>query len=341
MNFDIAGEPIHTRCLTIVLRATEEHSIHFRADLLDLRKAGLMELAGSFASAGIIHKMEVRGQFSGLTDAIETIEWAQSHVAHEANAATCGECCRDPLLRLKGLVGVRLGQGFPAELASRFGGVLGCSHITTLLREVNAFVSRLKEGALKADRRVGRRAGERIASRSVFLDGSLSRGSTRAEVSVRLADLEIEGIDSSGDEIFAGLDEVRLVAAVELENLRLQRLHAGQRSRRSSRSDDAPWRARSGELAGFVGQSLSGGMARLCLEHFGKRADAALLLSALLNLSPGMTQVVAALADTPKRSRASGGAESFPQGGPCYMLRAGGPLMQRLIGGPSPGREKA
>ena len=129
---------------------------------------------------------------------------------------------------------------------------------------------------------------------------------------------------------------MRMVAAVEFENLRLQRLHAGQRTRKISDVEAPAWQDWGEELAGFIGQSLRGGMARRCLEHFGAQADAVLILSALLNLSPALTQVAAALTDTPKRIWASGGVESFPQGGPCYMLRAEGPLVQRLISGPLP-----
>lgn len=338
MNFDVSGEPIHTRCLSVALSQASEDSIHFRGDLLDLRKSGLMELAGVFANAGIIHKMELQGDFSLATGAIERIEWDQSHIAHEVNEATCGECCRDPLVRLQDLVGAHWGEGFPLELKQHFGGVLGCSHITTLFREINAFVSELQESQLDGERRVARRPGERIASRSVFLDGFVSEGSEVADVSVRVADLEIDGVDANGDEIFASLDEVRLVAAVEFEGWRLRGLHGGQRSRRASSSEESPWRARSEALDEVIGQSLSGGMARFCLERFGNSPQDALLLAALLNLSPGMTQVAAALADTPDRTRASGGSASFPQGGPCYMLRAEGPLMKRLVSGPFPER---
>lgn len=335
MNFDVSGEPIHTRCLTVVLRVAEQGSIHFRGDLVDLRKSGLMELAGVYAAAGIIHKMEVQGEFSAATTAIERIEWAQSHVAHEANRATCGESCRDPLARLEGLVGASLGEDFGQQLTRHFGGALGCSHITTLLREISAVVSGLSEGASFFESKARRAPGERIASRSVFLDGSLPEGAAVAQFSVRISELELDGRDADGDEIFARLDEMRLVAAVDFEDRRLRSLRAGQRSRGAFDAEGATWQDRSGELADFVGQSLSGGMARRCLEHFGTRADAVLLRSALLNLSPAFTQVAAALTDTPKRMRASGGAESFPQGGPCYMLRADGPLVQRLISDPS------
>lgn len=341
MKFEVSGEPIHTRCLAVELQHAAGDTIHFRGDLLDLRKSGLMELAGVYANAGIIHRMKLEGGFSRATGALEQIDWSQSHIAHEANPATRGECCRDPMVRLRGLVGARLGEGFPLQLKELFGGILGCSHITTLFREISAFVSRLGESRLNGTRNAERGPGERIASRSVFLDGSLSAGVPEVELSVRVADLELDGIDTAGDEVFASLDEVRLVAGVELEGMCLRDLHAGQRTRVASCPEDPVWRSRSGDLEGFAGGSLFGGMARLGLERFGNSPDDATLLSAVLSLSPGMTQVAAALTEAPTRTRASGGSASFPQGGPCYMLRAGGPLVNRLIAGSPPGSEDA
>jgi len=75
-------------------------------------------------------------------------------------------------------------------------------------------------------------------------------------------------------------------------------------------------------------------MARLCLAQFGTREDDARLLSALLSLAPGMTQVGAAVSDTlapSSAARPQGSALTGP--GPCYMLRADGPLMETLSSG--------
>ena len=108
MNFEVTGEPIHTRCVSVGLVQESGGAIGFRADILDLRKAGLMDLAGRVAMAGIIHKMVVSGAFEPATGRIERIEWDQSHVMHEPNRTTRGECCRDPMHRLKALVGTRL-----------------------------------------------------------------------------------------------------------------------------------------------------------------------------------------------------------------------------------------
>jgi hypothetical protein len=75
-------------------------------------------------------------------------------------------------------------------------------------------------------------------------------------------------------------------------------------------------------------------MARFCLERLGGRKQDALLLSALLALAPGMTQVGVALSDALAPSSASRPDGLAPAGpGPCYMLRTGGPLMETISSG--------
>ncbi|MFK7898936.1 MAG: hypothetical protein AB8G23_24110, partial [Myxococcota bacterium] len=61
MPFDVSGEPLHTRCLAVAFTQGEGGAVEFRADLMDLRKAGLMSLGDRITMAGIIHKMELRG----------------------------------------------------------------------------------------------------------------------------------------------------------------------------------------------------------------------------------------------------------------------------------------
>lgn len=335
-DFAIAGEPAHTRCAAIALRLAEGDRIAFRADILDLRKAGLMELAGAFASAGIIHKMEVVGHFAWPGAEITDVAWSQSHVAHEPNPAARGECCRDPMERLGDLVGISLGPSFPLAFKQGFGGPLGCSHITTLMQELSAVVTRLQRR--RPDPFGHRSAGERLLTRSVFLDGVTTPGSFESEISVRVAELELDGVDERGDERFHSYGEARLVARTDLVKRTIASLEAGQRERDAAAPEASAWLSRSDDVAGFVGGSLSGGMARRCLEQFGGEPNDELLLSALLHLSPGITQVAAALADSIARSQGPPG-ENRPLpagGGPCYMLRTDGPLMARIMGGNEP-----
>ena len=139
MDFTVAGEPAHTRCLDVVLHQEEGGRVAFRGDLLDLRKGGFMDLAGHLATAGIIHRMAIYGAFDADTGVIERLDWEQTHVAHESNDATGGECCRDPMPRLAGLVGTAFGGGFVSVLKQRFAGPL--RHSTRSLVSINTFVT--------------------------------------------------------------------------------------------------------------------------------------------------------------------------------------------------------
>ncbi len=335
MKFDVLGEPVHTRCLAFTLKQGSGERIEFSADILDLRKGGLMELAGRIAMSGIIHKMELTGEFSARTGILEEIEWAQSHVMHEANQATKGECCRDPMVRLAGLVGSRLDEGFVAQLKRHFGGPLGCTHVNTLFQELSAFVARLFEARRDhPELAEPRQIGDRIASRSLFFDAFITEGNDSTQLSVRLADLYYGAKNASGGETLFRHDEVRLMGEAELSGWKLRGLEAKERSRRGPVCSNTPWHIRTNELEDFAGRSLGGGMARFCLDRFGeKRADAH-LLSALMCLSPGMTQVGVAVSDslTPSSlTRPNGSGLAGP--GPCFMLRAEGPLMESIFAG--------
>lgn len=345
MTSAISGEPLHTRCLAVAFSQGAGTSIEFRADIFDLRKSGLMELVGRIASAGIIHKMELHGAFSPETGRLERIEWAESHVMHEANRATKGECCRDPMGRLADLVGTPLGEGFAAELKKRFGGPLGCTHVNTLFQEVSAFVACLRV-ALRENPELPalREPGERIARRSVFFDALLAEDVSATRIHARLMDFYFAARDPNGGEQMLAHDEVRVVADVGLTDWQLRALRGRERRRKGSTRDpssETPWQSRDEDLAAFSGQALHGGIMRRFLERFsGSDADAC-LLSTLLSLAPGMTQVGAALSDglAPSSSARPVGAASMGPG-PCYMLRADGPLVETLFGSGARGSDR-
>jgi hypothetical protein len=239
------------------------------------------------------------------------------------------------MVRLKQLVGTRLGEGFAPQLKQCFGGPLGCTHINTLFHELSAFVARVRAATREhSELRVERALGERIASRSIFFDAFLPAEAATTTLSVRLADIHYAQADAAGSERLFSHDELRLLAEVELAGWQLRGAQARERCRRGPACEDTPWQHRSEELGEFSGRSLGGGMTRFCLERFGQRDPDARLLSALLSLAPGMTQVGVVLSDglTSSGVAHAGGMEGTGPG-PCYMLRAGGPLMETLSSG--------
>ena len=329
-------EPAHTRCLDIAFSQGEEGTIVFRADILDLRKAGLMELAGRIATAGIIHNMSLMGTFEIETGEIKSLDWDQSHVMHEANRATKGECCRDPMTRLKGLIGTQLGESFRADLKQCFGGPLGCTHVNTLFQELSATVARF-QALRRADPSLAgeREVGDRAVRRAVFFDAFFPEDAPTSALRIRLTDSHYSPtIGSQGEEMYSH-HEIRLLAQVSLMGWQIQTLEGLERIRRGPLMSDAPWRNRSAELSDFAGRSLGGGMGRYCNDHFGSDPEDACLLSALLCVAPGMTQVGPAIADSLDPSpvaRPQGSGSPLAGAGPCFMLRSEGPLMQTITG---------
>lgn len=330
-------EPSHTRCLDIALVAGEGETLEFRADILDLRKAGLMALAGRVATAGIIHNMTLLGRCHATSGEILDLSWEQSHVMHEANAASRGECCRDPMGRLRGLVGARLGEGFREDLKRNFGGALGCSHVNTLFQELSRTIAHhMAQRPADPTLAAGQAARARVARRAIFFDAFLPEAGTLATLRVRLSDAQYGAAGPGGDEVMAQHAEVRLAARVDLMGWKIEDLRAAERSRGGPEIGAEAWTDRSGLVAELIGQSLGGGMARRCADRFAGHEQRACLLSALLCLAPGMTQVGAGLSDALEPStgaRPERTGSPLSGGGPCYLLRGDGPLMQIITGG--------
>ena len=159
-----------------------------------------------------------------------------------------------------------------------------------------------------------------------------ARRDDRSPRAFRIADLFFAACDEDGSERLLSHDELRLFAEVDLAGWRLRNVGARERCREGPSCGDMPWQSRSEELRDFCGQSLGGGMTRFSLERFAGRDEDARLLSALLSLAPGMTQVGATLSDAlvPSSSAHPGGMTSMGPG-PCYMLRADGPLVETLF----------
>ena len=159
----------------------------------------------------------------------------------------------------------------------------------------------------------------------------LGRIKTNQEHFDAVFDMKYGVADAAGNESMARHAEVRLAARVELMGWLLLSLRASERARTGPAIESADWTDRSEAVGEFEGKSLGGGMARLCAERFGDAPQDACLLSALLALAPGMTQVGAGLSDSLVPSPAARPQQTgAPLGGagPCYMLRGDGPLLQ-------------
>lgn len=336
VNFPVTGEPLHTRCISIDLYQAEEDAARFAGRVIDQRKSGFIVMAGDFQSAGIIHNMELDGEFSASSRVLERVKGRQPAVAYEPTRETGGECCRDPIQRIEALAGERFDERFAKALMHAYGGPLGCSHLLTLFRAVAALVPRALDREAAAGFGPARRdVGEQFFTRSLFVDGFRKRDGA-IQVSIRIADVHTgpyRDLKAPMDRLNR-YDELRIVADVDVAAFSISGLVAGERSRSPATWETADWVDRSADVASFKGQSLGSGMAAASFERLGGREDCQLLLEAMLHFAPGFIQVIAGLGGDRPAGAGGGfggmaGANHFGgQANACYMWRTESPLMQ-------------
>ncbi|HJQ84315.1 MAG TPA: DUF2889 domain-containing protein, partial [Candidatus Binatia bacterium] len=132
MRLDATGHPVHTRGLGVALTARADGKLDVHGRVLDLRKRGVVPVAGDLQRAGVIHDMRLAGRIDPATRLLEAVGAEQPSVAFEPTAATGGESCRDPIDRIAALAGTRVDAGWARRLADQIGGPRGCSHLLTL-----------------------------------------------------------------------------------------------------------------------------------------------------------------------------------------------------------------
>jgi hypothetical protein len=346
MKITLAGRPIHTRSLTIVLSQREDGRLRALGQVIDLRKTGFVPMFDELATAGIIHQMSLDALVDPRSRELEALEVAQPAVAVEPSRVTKGESCRDPAGNLQALVGLRFDAELPRELSRVFGGPRGCSHLLTLFH----LVASALPGALDFEEELraahtARRPGEKLFRRSVFVDGHQADDG-ELHLAVQLSDFHDAPLDSVADrlDMLARQTEVQVLASVDLSSVALRELHVTQRKRTRETLAEAEWRDRSELVAELIGRPIMPGLGSELRRRLGGREEVRPLLDALLQLAPGFVQCTPALADgTLSRSATSAAAGSASGGMPeflalggaadsCYMWRRDGPLLQIRLG---------
>ncbi len=343
-----AGLPLHTR--TLQLELIQDDAVTLRAEglILDLRKCGAVPTGGELQSAGFIHQMSWRAWVDDPSGRIARLEIAQPFVAMERNAATGGECRRDPAPRLQALVGSAFDAGFAKRLAGVFGGPLGCSHLLTLGHALGAFVPRV---LARADRSPSEReAGERVARQTLMIDG-FQRDDGAIALAIQAAEYELAPRRAARD-VFARaarLRELRERGEVALADVRLLAIGAAARERSDGAVGSGAWRELDAAVAPLAGGSALRGMAARVRERVAALPpgdESALLGEALLNFAPALIQCMPALTHRlPSLYAArSPGAAPAAAGDPppaialaggladsCYMWRSGSPASRARI----------
>ena len=340
MERPVQGDPLHTRSLSYSAYATEGGGVRVHSDIIDLRKSGFIPMGGDFQAAGIIHKMEIAFELDRKREIVK-LEVDQPVVAIEPSEASDHECCRDPAPALQALVGDVVDANFAKRVSQVAGGPRGCSHLVTLFQLMASGVPPAldREAEERARDGVERRPGERIANRSLFVDGF--DAGDRIQLWVRSSDVDtlpLERVQGSFDRLDRQ-QEIRVLAEVASSGFTLQHLTAEQRERGAHDFGSTAWEPLADDVSDLTGIPMMAGFARELFARFGARPERRLLLDALLNLAPGFIQVVAALSDrvmvASSGAAASGGASDSGgmmslggREGSCYMWRSESPLLQ-------------
>ena len=345
MEIEIRGAPAHTRTLDVVLTQAGPGRLDAHGIILDLRKRGLVPMAGDLQASGVIHHMRVDARVDVGGPTLESIRAEQQNVAFEPSPATGGECCRDPVKRIEALAGTRLDASWSKRLGGAIGGPRGCSHVLTLAQLMGSCTL----AALELDRaRHGpspaRAEGERVFDRCLSVDGVESPEGD-LQLALQLADLHFAPAppDAEALDRLAGQRELRVDALVDLQTMTLTRIAAAERTSDAKTLQDAAWEPC--DVRFLEGRSALVGMARALFEELGDAPEQRPLLDLLLNLAPGVIQCIPALTRYWQRLRESqpsgkaseAGASGRMTGGmvdSCYMWRRDGALGRRMAAEP-------
>lgn len=336
MEIATAGAPAHTRTLDLSLARDGADGVAARGAILDLRKRGLVPMAGDLQTAGVIHDMRVAARLASDPPRFTALAVEQPSVAFEASPATGGECCRDPARRIEQLVGTPLDDATTRRLGAAIGGPQGCSHVLTLAQLVASTARTALE--LEATRHAGaaRPDGQRFFHRSLSIDGI--QGRERFHLALQLADVHFAPVVPRADldplERLAGRLEIRVAAEIDLDGMTLRAIAAAER-RGDRERYYGEWRERNAVLADLVGHGALGGMAGRLFGRLGGDPADRPLLDALLNLAPALVQCVPAVMERWQRAPGAARPAMMAGGGmtdSCYMWRRGGALQSRIAG---------
>jgi hypothetical protein len=328
MHLAVKGHPLHSRALSVTLTQGAGGDLDVAAYVLDLRKRGVVPVAGDLQPAGVIHHMQLSAVVDPRTRVLSRISAAQPAVAFEPSATTGGESCRDPIGRIVALEGVQLGANYPRRLSEEIGGPRGCSHIFTLAQLVGSTIETALD-RIDATADTAFRVGERLFRRDVVFDGHEAEPGA-LELALQLTDLYCASAPEKARPMdrFGGLLEIRALMTVDVSKFLLTAITAAQRFRTLADLEHAEWQDRADAVSDLPGLFLFSGVSRELVTRFAGCPGDRPLLDALLMLAPAVIQCAGALSERwpaeAKRSRSRMGTSGLTDS--CYMWRREGAL---------------
>jgi hypothetical protein len=325
--------PLHTRMISLRLSWGEGGGVTAYGRIFDLRKRGVVPLAGKLQGPGVVHDMAVRLQLGYPGLRIRSIEPSMSAFPFAPGPATRGEGCPDRLPDVQQLVGATLRDGYGSTLMETVGGPRGCFHIFTLLRLIGPTIEGVVEREQGRGPQIGvpPMAGSPLFARSVIIDGMKGEG-----ISIVLRGMLFDLHYPPGADALP-LDEeleASVEAAADLEvGVPSMAISTGSgRVRRSGAGIEAlgSWEGVP-TVEGLVGRSMMKGYTAQVQELFAGTADLLPLQHLLFMMAPTLMQCFPSLAEElelrPRRAEGPHAAVNS-----CHMWRADGPLLAAGVG---------
>lgn len=302
--------PLHTRLLTLTLarEGPSEHAVVAR--VLDVRKRGVVPLAGLLNGPGVVHDMELRLTLGGDDLTIRSAALRMREVPFPKGPGTQGESCRDNEAAIGRVIGVALGGAAGPALFRAVGGPRGCFHVFTMLRL-------LAPSVVWAVRHGPARRGGRSFVRTIVVDGFDAEPVLRMRGT--LTDMHYA---DGAPETLADSVEAEVDLDVAVPSLAVVSIEARHRS------STGPWSR--DDVAPLVSASVARGYGLKVDEVV--PATLAPLRQLLLMVQPTVFQCMPSIGSDPanmRRSRREGPGSAVDS---CSMWRAGGPLLAAVEG---------
>lgn len=319
---------LHTRMLSLRLTWGEGGGVVVDGRIFDLRKRGIVPMAGKLQGPGVVHDMAVGLQLDYPELRIRRIEPTMCAFPFAPGPKTLGEGCADRLPEAQRLVGVSLREAYGSTLLNTIGGPRGCFHVFTLMRMLGPTIEWAVdcERARRPDDTAPRLPGGPIFARSMIMDGFKGEG-LRLVVRGMLCDLHYPpGADA------LPLEEemehsFEATAEVETEIPSLAVIASAARMRRSGPGIETVGAWEGVQRAkNLVGCMMLKGYTAQVQEVFAGTVGLDPLQHLIFMLAPTLMQCMPSLVEElemrPRRAESPHAAVDS-----CHMWRAEGPLI--------------
>lgn len=311
---------LHTRMLDVRLARDPGDHVTVTARLLDVRKHGVVRLAGTVNGPGVVHDMGIRLVIDGESRAVRSAELLMPVVPFPGGDRTRGESCRDNEARFDGVVGLRFGPRFLTALHRTIGGPRGCFHVFTLMRLLGPTIPWVIE-------RGRENGGDGTSSRTVSIDAFCRDG--RLCLQGRLTDLRC-----GGPPMATLADRLEAESEAELDVPSLTVTAVAARHRRGTGPGDLGWTVDGLDgIEQLVGASILRGYGLMVDRLFPPPKPVAPVGQLLLMMQPVAFQSLPSLAHAESRTGSARGTGSPAARDSCSMWRHDGPLVAEVAGG--------